>query len=110
MNNRHSKPGAKRSAEDAFSPTATSFPPTKAARRNSLALSPRIPGPTFLNSSPAVNYGVKSGSPLDNLPFSKLSLASNSPAVTSSTQNAEPDDRMSVSSSGRHEGLGPRHR
>lgn len=100
--NQHLKPGAKRSAEDAFSPTATSFPPTKAPRRNTPALSLNIPGSTSLNSSPAVNHGVKSGSPLDNLPFSKLSLASNSPAVTSSTQNAELDDRMWVSSSGQH--------
>ena len=101
-NNQPSKPGAKRSAEDAFSPTTCSFPPIKAPRRNTPALSLSIPGSTSLNSSPAVNHGGKSGSPLDNLPFSKLSLASNSPAVTSSTQNAESDDRMWVSSSGQH--------
>ena len=95
------KPGAKRSAEDAFSPT-TSFPPTKAPRRNMPTLSLSIPGSASVNSSPAVNYGVKSNSPLDNLPFSKLSLASNSPAVTGSTQIAESDDRMWVSSSGQH--------
>ena len=102
MNNQLSKPGAKRSAEDAFSPTSTAFPPIKAPRRNTPALSLRIPGSVPLNPSPAVNHGVKSGSPLDNLPFSKLSLASNSPAVASSTQNAESDDRMWVSSSGQH--------
>jgi hypothetical protein len=95
------KPGAKRSAEDAFSPT-TSFPPVKAPRHNMPALSLRIPGSASLNSSPAVNHGVKSNSPLDNLSFSKLSLASNSPAVASSTQNVELDDRMWVSSSGQH--------
>lgn len=101
-NDQHSKPGAKRSAEDAFSPTSTSFPPIKAPRRNTPALSLCIPGPASLNSSPAAHHGVKSVSPLDSLPFSKLSLASNSPAVASSTQNAESDDRMWVSSSGQH--------
>lgn len=101
-NNQASRPGAKRSAEDAFSPTSTSFPPVKAPRRNTPALSLSIPGSVPANSSPAVNHGVKSGSPLDNLPFSKLSLASNSPAVASSTQNAQSDDRMWVSSSGQH--------
>jgi hypothetical protein len=101
-NDQPSKPGAKRSAEDAFSPTSTSFPPIKAPRRNTPALSLSIPGSAPINSSPAVNHGVKSGSPLDNLPFSKLSLASNSPAVTGSTQNAEPENRMWVSSSGQH--------
>jgi hypothetical protein len=96
------KPGAKRSAEDAFSPTSTSFPPIKAPRRNTPALSLSIPVSAPANSSPAVNYGSKSGSPLDSLPFSKLSLASNSPAVASSTQNNEPDGRVWVSSSGQH--------
>ena len=98
-NDQLSKSGAKRSAQDAFSPTTISFPPIKAPRRNTPALSLSIPGST---SSPAVNHGVKSGSPLDNLPFSKLSLASNSPAVNTSIQNAELDDRMWVSSSGQH--------
>lgn len=101
-NNQPSKPGAKRSAEDAFSPTTSSFPPVKAARRNMPTLSLSIPGSVSLNSSPTVNHGVKSSSPLDNLPFSKLSLASNSPAVPSSTQITESDDRMWVSSSGQH--------
>jgi len=95
-----SKPGAKRSAEDAFSPTTSEFPPIKAPRRNMPALSLNIPGSASVNSSPAVNHGVKTGSPLDNLPFSKLSLASNSPAVT--TQATEPVGRMWVSSSGQH--------
>lgn len=101
-----SKPGAKRSAEDAFSPTTSSYPPIKAPRRDMPALSLNIPGSVSLNSSPAVNHGVnlgiKSGSPLDNLPFSKLSLASNSPAVTSSSQAAESEGRMWISSSGQH--------
>lgn len=102
-NDQRLKPGAKRSAQDAFSPTSTSFPPIKAPRRNPPALSLSIPVSVPVHSSPAVNNGVKSGSPLDNLPFSKLSLASNSPAVmTNPTQNAEPDDRMWVSSSGQH--------
>jgi hypothetical protein len=102
MNDQPLKPGAKRSAEDAFSPTSIAFPPIKAPRRNTPALSLSIPRSVPVNSSPAVNHGVKSGSPLDNLPFSKLSLASNSPAVASSTQNVESDDRMWVSSSGQH--------
>ena len=101
-NEQLSKPGVKRSAEDAFSPTSTVFPPVKAPRRNTPALSLNIPRSVTVNSSPAVNHGVKSGSPLDNLPFSKLSLASNSPAVASSTQNVQSDDRMWVSSSGQH--------
>lgn len=96
------KPGSKRSAEDAFSPTTTTFPPIKAPRRNTPALSLSIPGSIPVNPSPAVNHGVKSGSPLDGLLFSKLSLASNSPAVASSTQNVESNDRMWVSSSGQH--------
>ena len=90
---------AKRSAEDAFSPTSTSFPPIKAPRRDMPTLSLSIPVSAPANSSPAVNHGVKSGSPLDSLPFSKLSLASNSPAVANSTQNVEQDERMWVSSS-----------
>ena len=102
MNDYPSKPGAKRSAEDAFSPTSTAFPPIKAPRRNTPALSLSIPRSVPANSSPAVNHGLKSGSPLDSLPFSKLSLASNSPAVASSTQNVESDDRMWISSSGQH--------
>ena len=102
MNDQPLKPGGKRSAEDAFSPTSSSFPPIKAPRRDMPALSLSIPGSVSLNSSPAVNRGVKTSSPLDNLPFSKLSLASNSPAVASSTQATEPDGRMWVSSSGQH--------
>ena len=101
-NDQPSKSRTKRSAEDAFSPTSTSFPPVKAARRNTPALSLSIPVSVPQSSSPAVNRGVKSGSPLDNLSFSKLSLASNSPAVASSIQNAESDERMWVSSSGQH--------
>jgi len=101
-NDQYSKPGAKRSAEDAFSPATTSLPPTKAPRRNTPALSLSIPSSAPFNTSPAVNHGVKSSSPLDSLPFSQLSLASNSPAVPCSTQTAEPDDRMWVSSSGQH--------
>jgi hypothetical protein len=67
------KPGAKRSAQDAFSPVTTSFPPIKAPRRNTPALSLCIPNSGSLGSSPAVNHAVKSGSPLDSLSFSKLS-------------------------------------
>lgn len=94
------KPGAKRSAEDAFSPTTSSFPPIKAPRRETPALSLSIPNVVSLNSSPAVTHVAKSSSPLDNLPFSKLSLSSNSPAVSSSVHNVESDERMWISSSG----------
>jgi len=48
-----SKPGAKCSAEDAFSPTTSEFPPIKALWCNMPALSLNIPGSASVNSSPA---------------------------------------------------------
>lgn len=109
------KPGAKRSAADAFSPSSTSCPPAKAPKRQMgvPALSLSIPN-THL-AAPVATTQVLTGSPkaqrtshspMDGLGlhhFSKLTLATNSPAVTTGASADTPKDQSTwVSSERQH--------
>ena len=99
-NDQPSKPGVKRSAEDAFSPTAPPFPSVKAPRRNTLALPTNSRGPTLPSPPSAGDPGVRSGPPLDSLPFSEIAAFLGSLVENGSTRNTEASDRKWASSSG----------
>jgi hypothetical protein len=91
------KPGAKRSAADAFSPTSASFPPIKPAKRPTGVPALSVTIPTTQPTTVSPHRGNKSHSPMD-LGLHKLTLAG-SPAFS---RGPEKDHSTWISSERQH--------